>query len=72
MIHDGHIGIPFDIVDLRILGHQVIDDGENEVLHLGISHIEHHLRAATSKDSITFGGLDDPVGMFFIEFRDCV
>ena len=48
MVQDRHVSIPFDIVYLRIFRHQVVNDTEDEVLHLGIGKVEDHLRTATS------------------------
>ena len=67
MVQNRHVGIPFDIVYLGIFRHQVVDDAEHEVLHLGIAQVEHHLCAATSKHGIAFGGLDYPVGMLLVQ-----
>ena len=68
VVQDRHIGIPLDIVDLRIVRHKVVDDGEHEVLHLGIGHIEHHLRTTTTQHGLTLRSLDDPFRVGLVEF----
>ena len=72
MVHDCHVGIPLDISNLRILGEQVVNDTEYEVLHLRIGEVEHELRATTTQDSITLRSLDNPVGMLLVEFAGSV
>ena len=72
MVEDGHIGVPLDIVDLRIFRHEVVDDGEDEVLHLGIGHVEHELGAATTENRGTLRRLDDPIGVGVVELADTV
>ena len=48
MVQDRHVSIPFDIVYLWVFRHQVVNDTENEVLHLGIGKVKDYLRTATS------------------------
>ena len=69
---DRHVGVPLDIVDAGILGHQVVDDAEYEVLDGGITEVENDLGAATSLDDITAGGIDDPVGMLLVKLGDSI
>ena len=68
MIHNGHVGIPLDIIDLRILGHQVIYNREHKVLHLWICQIEYQLRAATTLNNVSLRCFYNPVGMCIVEF----
>ena len=72
MIHDAHIGIPLDISYLGILAEQVVDDTEGIVLHLRVGEIENELRATTTQHRITFGSLDNPVGMLLIKFAGSI
>ena len=72
MVHDRHVGIPLDISNLRILGEQVINHAEHEILHLRIGEVEHELRATTTQDGITLRSLEDPVGMLLVEFAHTV
>ena len=48
VIQDRHVGIPFNIVDLRVFCHEVINNREDKVLHFGIRHVEHHLCASSA------------------------
>ena len=68
VIRDGHIGIPLDIVNVRIFHHQIVDNGEHEVLHLGVAQVEHHLRTASSQHGLALRSLDNPFRMGFVEF----
>ena len=68
MIHDGHVGIPLDVSNLRILGQQIVNHTINKVLYLRIGQIENQLRTATSQYCITLRSLDNPVWMFLIKF----
>ena len=68
MIHNRHIGIPFDIINFRIIGHQVINNPEYEVLYFRIGKIQYELCPSASGDRITFRCFKDPIGMFLIEF----
>ena len=72
MRHDRHIGIPLDIGYLRIAGKQIVDHAEDEVLHLGIAHVEHQLVPAASAHERTVLGVDNPVGMTLVEFTPLV
>ena len=63
MIQNGHIGIPFNIVNLWVFGQQVIHHAEYEILYFRIAHVEYYLCTATSQYGITLGCLDNPVGM---------
>ena len=51
-----------------MFGEKIIDDGEHEILHLRIGHIEHELRAATPEFEFASSLLEHPVGMLLIEF----
>ena len=66
MIHHRRISIPFDVCYLWVLGEKIIHDGEDEVLHLRIREVEHHLCAATSLYRLTLRSLYYPVGMLLI------
>ena len=68
MIHDGHVGIPLDIIDFRIFSHQVIYNREHKVLHLRVSQIEYQLRAATTFHYVSLRCFYNPVGMCIVEF----
>ena len=68
VVRDVHVGVPLDVVNLRILGHHVVDDGEHEVLHLRIAEVEHHLCAAASALEVAVGSLYNPFGMLLEEF----
>ena len=68
VVGDVHVGVPLDVVNLRILGHHVVHDGEHEVLHLGIAEVEHHLCAAASALEIALRSLYHPFGMLLEEF----
>ena len=67
MVHDSHIGIPFDIVYLRIRSHQIVNYTEYEVLHGRIGEVEHHLRTAASQHEVAFGSFEHPIRMLFIK-----
>ena len=68
MVHDGGIGIPFDIGNLGEGGEQTVHHIEYKLLNLGVRQVEHHLGAATSQDGFTAGSLDNPFGVPLIEF----
>ena len=68
VVHNSHVCIPLDVVYLGIVAHQVVHNAEHEVLHLGIRQVEHHLRTATTQNRLALGCLDNPFGMFFVEF----
>ncbi len=70
MVHYRHIGVPLDIVYLRIFRHDVIHNLEHEILYGRIAQIKHYLCTSTPEDRLTLRGLNDPVGMFFIKFAD--
>ena len=72
VIQDRHIGIPLDIIYLRILGHEVINNREHKVLHLGITHVENELRTSTTLNSIALRSFDNPIGVSIIKFRNRV
>ena len=72
MIQDRHIGIPFNIIYLRILGHEVIYNREHKVLHLRIAHVENELRTSTPLNSIALRSLDNPIGVSIIKLRNRV
>ena len=72
MVDDGHIGVPLDVVDARVLCHQVVDYLEHEVLNLRIREVQHKLGTATTFYCFTLRSLDNPVGMLVIEFADRV
>ena len=62
VVHDSHIGIPFDIVYLRIRSHQIVNNTEHEVLYGRIGKVEHHLRTAASQYEVAFGSLSTQSG----------
>ena len=68
MVHNGHVGIPLDIVYLGVFGHKIVDNTEYKVLYLGVAQIEYYLRASTSQDGIAFRSLYNPFWMGFVEF----
>ena len=68
MVHDGHVGIPFYVGYFGVFCHEIIYHVKNEVLHLGIAHVEHQLCSASSGHGFASGGFYNPVGMFFVEF----
>ena len=68
MIADSHIRIPFDVVDVRILCHQVVHYLEHIVLNLRIGKVQHQLSASPSVNRLTLRSLQDPVRMFLVEF----
>ena len=72
MIQNGHVGIPLDIVYLRVFRHEVVNDGEHEVLHLGVREVEYQLRTTTTLYGVALGRLDNPVGMLLVELADAV
>ena len=72
MVQDGHVGIPLDIVYLRIFAHQIIHHTHNKVLHLGIAQVEYQLCAATPFHSIALGCFHYPVGVLLVEFTHAV
>ena len=61
------VGVPFYVCDFRIFGHQVVDNAENEVLHLWVGHVEKHLSASASQFQVASLLLKHPVGMFLEE-----
>ena len=67
MIQDRHVGIPLDIVDLRILCHEVIDDREDKILNLRIRHVEYELSTSSALYGITLRSLDNPFRMLLIK-----
>ena len=64
---DGHVGVPFDVSDAGIVGHEPVHDAEDIVLHGGIAQVKDDLAAAAPLDDVAAGGVDDPVGMLLIE-----
>ncbi len=72
MVCDVHVRIPLDIIEVGILLHEVVNDTEHEILHLGIAEVEHKLRAATSHQEFTSRHLNHPVGVLLIQFADAV
>ena len=68
MIRNRHVGVPLDIVDLRVLGHQVIHDLEDEVLDLRVCKVKHQLSTSTACHYFTLRSLEHPVRMLFIQF----
>ena len=63
-----HIGIPFDIGNLRMLAEQIVYDAEHEILNFGITYVEQHLCTAPSVLQGPSFDLQSPVGMLFEEF----
>ena len=53
---------------MGILLDEVVHDADDEVLHLGVGHIEHELRAAASLGELACGMGHYPVGMCIKEF----
>ena len=72
VVHDSHIGIPFDIVYLRIRSHQIVNNTEHEVLYGRIGKVEHHLRTAASQYEVAFGSFEHPIRMLFVKFASGV
>ena len=68
MVQDAHIGVPFDIIDLRVCCHQVVDDTEYEVLHLGIGEIKNDLCTATPQDNFPDWSFQYPFRMLLVQF----
>ena len=66
------VGVPFDIGNVGILCHQVVNDLKDKVLHLGVTHIQEYLGASASLLQVVTFLLQHPVGMLFVEFRDGV
>ena len=72
MIQNGHVGIPLDIVYLRVFRHEVVNDGEHEVLHLGVREVEYQLRTTTTLYGVALGRLDNPVRMLLVELTHAI
>ena len=68
MVHHRCVGIPLNIIKLRIVGEEGIHNVENEVLHLWIAHVEHQLSATTSLHWLTVGGCNDIFWVLLVEF----
>ena len=41
VVRDVHVGIPLDVVNLRVFRHQLVDCVEHKVLHLRVAHVKH-------------------------------
>ena len=67
-----HVCIPLHIIDAGVLCHQVVEEAHDEILHLWISEVEHHLSAATAKLQVTFRRFNHPFGMLLVELAHCV
>ena len=68
VVLDFHVGVPLYIVDFGIFRHQVVNHIEDEVLHLGVGEVEHHLCSATAKLQVALRCLYHPVGVSLKEF----
>ena len=68
MVHDTHVGIPFDVIDFRIASHQIIYYLENEILNLRIGQVEYYLCTTTPQYRFTLRRFQNPVRMFFVKF----
>ena len=68
VILNGGISIPLDVCYLGVLREQVVHNLEYEVLHLGIGHVEHQLRASAPQFQVAPLCLQGPLGVTLEEF----
>ena len=67
MALEGHVRIPFDIIDARIVREQVIHDAEDEVLYGRVAQVEDELGAATALRERAGRGVEDPLRMLLVK-----
>ena len=65
-IRDGRVAVPFEVDDVGIIGHQLVDDAENILLYLGVGEVEDELVAVVVR--LAVGLFDDPVVVLLIQF----
>ena len=63
VVGDVGVGVPLDVVYLGIVGHQLVYDAEDEVLHLGVAEVEGGLCASAAQAYVVAGVLEEPVGV---------
>ncbi len=67
VVGDVAVGIPLDVGNLRVLGHQPVYHTEDEVLHLGVAEVERGLRAPSSEARLASGVLQEPVRVLVVD-----
>ena len=70
MVEDSHVCIPFDVIKIRILSHDIVYYLKYEVLHLRIREVENHLCTSATMKDFMLQTCDDPVRMLLIKFTD--
>ena len=72
MVDNGHVRIPLDVIDARVLGHEVVHDLEDVVLDFRIREVKHQLSTSTAGHDVSFRSLDHPVRMLVVKLADAV
>ena len=64
-VRDRRVAVPLEVSDIRVLCHQLVNDGEHIVLYLGVGEVEDELVAIVICLAVRL--FDDPVMMLLIE-----